>query len=329
MGTNVVPSEVVKSGTVAGVSQPTGSKLLAAIYHYATPLDMVFVIVGCLCKAGFGFLQTYVLIIFGEFFVIDGGRSYIEMGEYMLWAMVIFGAASMGVECVGGTCLELAKNRMVAKWKKGYIKGVLRQEVGWYDVNKPQELSTRMGESLVLIEKGLGSGTMGLISMGLGQLVSGLVIGFIFKWDLALVTLGTSAITFVPAAVYSMAALDKKTKMLADAYGEAGGVASETLSGLRTVVSLGLEPASLSRYERCLRGAERAVIATTKKLHLSLSMFDASMYFILGAGADYLLLTTYYLAPSTNAFERASKRAPAAGSVTRPRSVASSCQHSA
>ena len=281
MGTHVVPAEIVKPGTVVGLAnQPTRSKL-SAIYHYATPLDIVFVGVGCFCKAAFGFLQSYVLVLFGEFFVIDAGRSYLEMGEYMLWVMCVFGAASMGVECVGSTCFELSKNRMVAKWKKGYIKGVLRQEVGWYDVNKPQELSTRMGESLVLIEKGLGQSTVGMICMGLGQLVSGLAIGLVFKWDLALVSLATSLITFVPAAVYSMAALDKKTKMLADAYGEAGGVASEALSGLRTVVSLGLEPTSLSRYERCLRGAERAVIENTKKLHLSLSMFDASMCFIL------------------------------------------------
>jgi ATP-binding cassette subfamily B (MDR/TAP) protein 1 len=68
-------------------------------------------------------------------------------------------------EGIGTTCIEWSKNRQVAKWKKGYIKGILRQDVGWYDTNKPQELSTRMGESLVLIEKGLGSGTMGLISM--------------------------------------------------------------------------------------------------------------------------------------------------------------------
>ena len=154
MGTEVVPAEVAKSGTVAGnTSQSTRSKL-AAIYHYATPLDVALVVVGCFCKAAFGFLQSYVLIVFGEFFVIDGGRSYLEMSEYMLWAMCVFGAASMGVESIGGVCLELAKNRMITKWKKGYIKGVLRQEVGWYDVNKPQELSTRMGESLVLIEKG-------------------------------------------------------------------------------------------------------------------------------------------------------------------------------
>ena len=97
--TVVVPAEIVKPGTVVSVaSEPTRSKL-AALYHYATPLDVVFFAAGCFCKAGLGFLQTYVLIIFGEFFVIDGGRSYIEMGEFMLWAMCIFGAAILGVEC--------------------------------------------------------------------------------------------------------------------------------------------------------------------------------------------------------------------------------------
>ena len=63
--------------------------------------------------------------------------------------------------------------------------------------------------------------------MGLGQMISGLIIGFIFKWDLALVTLATSAITFVPAAVYTMSSLDRRTKMLAAAYGEDGDLYRE------------------------------------------------------------------------------------------------------
>jgi ATP-binding cassette subfamily B (MDR/TAP) protein 1 len=208
-------------------------------------------------------------------------------------AMCLWGGIFAGAEAVGSVCLELSKNRQVSKWKKGYIRGILRQEVGWYDVNKPQELSTRMGESLVLIEKGLGAGTIGLLFLGVSQLITGLAIGFYFAWDLAAITTAAALITFAPASVYSMSALDKKTKMLGDAYGEAGGVASETLSGLRTVVSLGLEPTSLTRYERCLRGAERAVIATTKKLNFALSMMDASMFIVLGVPTLYATFKMY------------------------------------
>ena len=82
------------------------------------------------------------------------------------------GAVSALFEGVGTMCIELSKNRQVAKWKKGYIKGILRQDVGWYDVNKPQELSTRMGESLVHIESGLSIGTAGLFCAGLPSIVS-------------------------------------------------------------------------------------------------------------------------------------------------------------
>ena len=114
----VVPSDGPKHAVVV---EPTRGKL-AAIYHYATPLDMALVGVGCVCRGGVGFLQTYVLIIFGEFFVIDGGRSYLEMGEFMLWAMCLFGVAILGCEGIGMTCLELSKNRQVAKWRKSYIK---------------------------------------------------------------------------------------------------------------------------------------------------------------------------------------------------------------
>jgi hypothetical protein len=55
--------------------------------------------------------------------------------------------------------------------------------VGWYDVNRPQELSTRMGESLVYIEKGLHSSN-GNIFSNAGQ-VRGCTAGFVCSRGLA------------------------------------------------------------------------------------------------------------------------------------------------
>ena len=139
-----------------------------AVYHYATPFDVFLVVTGCLLKFGFGVMQGFMLVIFSEFFD-TGIDEFEEMSLFMLKWLCILGGISFFLEGGGTAFIDLSKNRQIAEWKKGYIKGVLRQEVAWYDVNKPQELSTRMGEALVQIEAGLGVGTMGLICPGGGQ----------------------------------------------------------------------------------------------------------------------------------------------------------------
>ena len=197
-------------------------------------------------------------------------------------------------EGVGTSCIEWSKNRQVAKWKKGYIKGILRQDVGWYDVNKPQELSTRMGESLVHIESGLGIGTAGLFCAGLGQFVLSTGIGIFYKWDLALVALGVAAFTYIPAMFYLFGALDKRTKSLADAYAGAGGVASEILSGLRTVASLGLEPNALVRYEAQLLSTQTTVTASTRRIGFAVAAMNSGMYYILGVASLYATYLFYW-----------------------------------
>lgn len=261
-------SKAVSDASAAGVK--TQRSRLSALYYYATPLDFALIFIGCLGKLGFGIIQAAVLIVFGDFFDLSSD-DLSGAGFDLFVQMCLFGGISTACEAIGTMLLEFSKNRQIAKWKKGYIKGVLRQEVGWYDVNKPQELSTRMGESLVHIEKGIAQSCAGMLSAGVGQFFGGIVIGIYYKWDLALLAMGVAAVTYVPAMLYVFNALEKRTKLLADSYGAAGGVASEGLSGLRTIASLSLETTTISRYEFCLRGAEKAIINWNNKIAIAMA----------------------------------------------------------
>ena len=125
------------------------------------------------------------------------------------------------------------------------------------------------------------------------QALSGVAIGLYFKWDLALVALAVAVFTYTPAVIYLVGALDKRTKSLADAYAAAGGVASEVLSGLRTVTSLGLQPTLLEKYEVCLRGAEKAIIASNQKIAFAVALMNASMFYVLASGSLYTVYMLY------------------------------------
>ena len=102
-----------------------------AVYHFATPFDVFLVVTGCLLKFGFGVMQGFMLVIFSEFFD-TGIDEFEEMSLFMLRWLCILGGISFFLEGGGTAFIDLSKNRQIAEWKKGYIKGVLRQEVAGY-----------------------------------------------------------------------------------------------------------------------------------------------------------------------------------------------------
>lgn len=59
------------------------------------------------------------------------------------------------------------------------------------------------------------------------QLLGGLIVANIYAWDIALVTLAVAILTYIPAVTLLLHYLDMRTRILADAYAAAGGVASE------------------------------------------------------------------------------------------------------
>ena len=261
-----------------------------SLFYFATAWDVVLVTCGCVFKLVFGVLQILILIIFAEFFDmrLNTPQGFRDLGLHIFVSMCYFGAATAGTEMAASIALEWAKHRQITAWKKAYLKSILRQDVGWYDVNRPQELSTRMGEALVHIEKGLHSSNGNLFSNG-GQFIGGLVIAVYYSWDIALVTLAIAMLTFVPSVSLLLSFLDRRTKLLADAYSGAGGVASEVLSSIRTVASLGLEHHSLARYDVHIESAESGSIRLSNKIFLAVSTMNASMFYVMSVGVLFAL----------------------------------------
>ena len=42
---------------------------------------------------------------------------------------------------------------MMEKWRVAFLKAVLRQDIGWFDVNQGQQLAGQMGEAMVHIDR--------------------------------------------------------------------------------------------------------------------------------------------------------------------------------
>ena len=184
---------------------PSGS--IRELFTFATRKDMAYVIIGCLAKAGYGTLAILILLVFANFF--SPTTDFFQQGILLFWKMCCFAGGAFVLEGLDTYCIEVAKHRQVAEWRKAYVKAILRQDVGWYDISNPQELAGKMGEAIVKIEKGLSVATSNIF-LCCGQFVAGCVLGIYYKWDVALIALGVALITFVPAMITQMRAVATK-----------------------------------------------------------------------------------------------------------------------
>ena len=173
----------------------TAKAQISDLFYFADNKDLVLMSIGACGMLGNGSLQVASNIFFGSSFEGDVG---LDGYRDIALKMTYIGLGLMVSNTIGNYFVDVSKQRQLAQWRKGYLKAIMRQDVGWYDVNKPQELSSRMGESLVHIEKGLGGTTFqGFVSIAMG--VTGLTIAFAYMWDLALVIMALS-----PVLVFSM-----------------------------------------------------------------------------------------------------------------------------
>ena len=96
-----------------------------------------------------------------------------------------------------------ARTRQMSRWKLEYLKAIVRQDVGWFDVNKPQELASRIGEAILYIDKAHSVTTYQSL-LPVGQLLGGVTIAFVFKWDLALIACALGFLLCAPASFVQM-----------------------------------------------------------------------------------------------------------------------------
>ena len=72
---------------------------------------------------------------------------------------------------------NVSASRMKRAWQKAVVKSILRQNVGWYDVSKPQELAGKQAEAVTNIHTALGPQVF-MAFNGLGLAAAGFYIGF-------------------------------------------------------------------------------------------------------------------------------------------------------
>uniref|UniRef100_A0A670ZUJ1 ATP binding cassette subfamily B member 4 n=1 Tax=Pseudonaja textilis TaxID=8673 RepID=A0A670ZUJ1_PSETE len=262
-----------------------------AVFRYSDSLDKLLMIVGTIFAALHGASLPVMMIVFGDMtntfpchfylpynFYVDyllEFTSIILYFRYAYWYSAI-GAGVLVCSYAYIACWTLAAGRQVKRIRQQFFHAIMRQEVGWFDINDAGELNTRLIDDVSKINEGIGE-KIGMLIQGISAFLSGFIVGFTEGWKLTLVILAVSPVLGLSAAVWAKILSSFTNKELA-AYAKAGSVAEEVLGAIRTVIAFGGQKKEIERYHKNLEDAKNIGIRKTMSTSVSLGVAFLIIY---------------------------------------------------
>ena len=146
-----------------------------------------------------------------------------------------------------------------------------------FDKSEEGSLTTRLAADTQLIQDGI-SEKCGVLLQSLGAFITGFIIAFVKGWNLAVIILATMPVLAACGGAIGYF-ITKFTLQTQDAYAEAGAIAEQVFSGIRTVFSFSLQNRFALRYEEKLVKAR--IVGVKRGIHLGLGF--ACFLFVLFA----------------------------------------------
>ena len=148
------------------------------------------------------------------------------------------------------SCLAAASTRIAGRIKTKYLEAILKQESAWFDMINYTELSSRIEKECQSIQKAMGE-KFGQIIFSLSMSLSGLTLGFLKGWSLALAICAIGPMFMIGGAVFT-ASIKTRILQAMKAYGQSAGFAEQSLQAIRVVVAFGMEKTEMASYNKFL-----------------------------------------------------------------------------
>ena len=135
------------------------------------------------------------------------------------------------------------------------------------------------------LQEGIGE-KLGMLTFYSGTFFFSMVVAFVYGWDLTLVILSMLPLMSVFGALAAKVQTSFAQKEM-EAYGQAGVIAEEVLSAVRTVVAFGGEKKEVARYEEKLEGARSKGVQRGMLTGLGGGLSFGTMFAMYGLGFWY------------------------------------------
>ena len=291
---NVVPVDGETQGVIGGGGEDEKGKNkkklptvpFLSLYRYATFWDKVTIVFAILCGIAAGGTQPLLIVIFGE--LTDATAAITDVQALVnpaakklclvaVAAMVLFGLSFSLIPLVGA--------RITARFRTKLFEAVLRQDMSFFDRCKPGEIENLIADGVEDIHMGTGSKLAEALMAG-SQFIVGFIVAFYYSWELSLVLL--ACMPFLGGATALMISTGVADGVFGkQAYAEAGSIATETVSSMRTVASFGGEIVMSKRYNEKLKIAEKSAIKAGIKAGAGQGTLFGIMFAMYGIGFWY------------------------------------------
>ncbi|XP_020291871.1 multidrug resistance protein homolog 49 isoform X2 [Pseudomyrmex gracilis] len=208
---------------------------------------------------------TIIMELFGGGKVLPANATEEERMDALYDDSVAFGIACAALSAVQFVIaaimvnlLNVAAANQISRVRKMFLKAVLRQDMSWYDTNTSTNFASRITEDLDKMKDGIGE-KLGIFTYLMSSFFASIIVSFIYGWKLTLVVLSCAPFIVIATAVVAKVQSSLSALELA-AYGQAGTVAEEVFSAIRTVVSFNGEEKEVKRYAEKLIPAEKTGI---------------------------------------------------------------------
>ncbi|KAH0759769.1 hypothetical protein KY290_023262 [Solanum tuberosum] len=240
---------------------PPTAAPFSMLFACADRLDWVLMILGSVAAAAHGTALVVYLHYFAKIIQLlsHGSESADDLFDRFTELALIILYIAGGVFVAGWievSCWILTGERQTAVIRSRYVQVLLNQDMSFFDTyGNNGDIVSQVLSDVLLIQSAL-SEKVGNYIHNMATFFSGLVIGFVNCWQIALITLATGPF-IVAAGGISNIFLHRLAENIQDAYAEAASIAEQAVSYIRTLYAFTNETLAKYSYATSLQATLR------------------------------------------------------------------------
>ncbi|KAM3286624.1 hypothetical protein P3S67_025423 [Capsicum chacoense] len=235
-----------------------------SIFMHADKADILLMALGLLGSIGDGVSMPIAFIVINKLMNNIGGNDNSNTHNFTHHinentTRLVFLACGQWVACfldifAEGYCWTRTAERQTSRLRIRYLKAVLRQDVGYFDLHVASTadvIASVSSDSLVIQD--CISEKVPLFLMKVAACIGSYVAGFLMFWKLAMVGFPFVIFLVIPGLMYGRALMGIARK-IREEYGKVGTIVEQAISSVRTVYSFAGENKILQEYSVALQG---------------------------------------------------------------------------
>ncbi|XP_051126677.1 ABC transporter B family member 15-like [Andrographis paniculata] len=170
-----------------------------------------------------------------------------------LW-MCYIGCGQFVASFLEGYCFSRTAERQASRLRIRYLKAVMRQDVGYFDlhVTSTAEIIESISADSLIIQEVISEKIPVFVS-SISTFMASYLTAFILSWRLAIVGFPFIVFLLVPGFLYGRALMNIARK-IKDEYNKAGVIVEQAIYSIRTVYSFVGESKIIDAYSHALQG---------------------------------------------------------------------------